>query len=564
LALVVFGCAPVEPSPQPASQSPVAATAAPTPTPTLSPVVTTEEKPRLLLTVPYAPRVEALGATTSRVGGTTARGATSFAVDEQDRIYIWDQARLRVAVFESGKPVRAIALPYVERDARALLLEGDRLYLRSAGFGGGGLEYEIDASNGTLLRAVRIGGTSIYPRLRTADDRLSFFSLADALGFGYQYLSDTPVQRYVRRDSAGRTIAFAVEPLSLKGVDVYVRRDGALYELASDFGGVGFAYVYALLAPAGSPSATARGAASAPPTALGKPVPDSLTATLPNTGSVDLDATARAAFWWLASTGEDRGDITGVPGGASFVARWNDGASLEIGVDAAVLSGAGRRYLTQTRVYEQVAAYFLAAPSRLASIAAASGATVRITDLPGAERRLTTGEVESLRASLASAFAVSEGELPGTLELPFPTYEISVGGIAVRLRGDRYASVGRLGAFVHDGALDGLARRLLPQPALSVDDPRSLFLADRVMFDQDGLPSMSQDISRWKASIVRGLTGLDPLQGDPSGETAATFTFSFANGRSERVRVSAGSFTFRGRRYDRPGVLSLVYYRGVP
>jgi hypothetical protein len=561
-----MGCAPtVEPSPSPVFPSPVAVTAVPTPTPLPAPVVPVEEKPRLLVSIPYAPRVEALGASTSRVGGITGRGATSFAVDEQERIYVWDQARLRIAVYESGKFARAIALPYMERDARALLVEEDRLYLRTAG--PTGIEYEIDAASGRLLRAARTAGTSIYPRLRVADERLpssSSLSVADALGFSYAYVVDPPIQRYLRRDAAGRMVAYAVEPLSLKGVDAYARRDGALYELASDFGGVGFAYVYALLKPAGTPPAVAAAAASATPTAFGKPVPDRVTATLPGVGSVDLDPSMRTALWWLAATGEERTDIAVQAGPPSFAAAWNDGSSLEIGVDAGLLMAAGRRYLTPTRSYEQLASYALASPSRLSSIAAANGASVMISDIAGVERRLTRAEVDSLRAALAGAFAVSEGELPGVLELPFPSYDISLGTVAIRLRGDRYASVGRLGAFVHDGALSALARRLLPQPALALDDPRSLFLADRVTFEQEGLPSMSQDISRWKASIVRGLTGTDPLQGDPPGEAAATFTFAFSNGRIERVRVSAGTFTYRSKRYDRPGVLSLVYYRGVP
>ena len=519
-----------------------------------------EMKPRLLLTVPYAPRLDALGGSTARVGGLSASGATSLAVDERERIYLWDQNRLRIAVFEAGTFARTIPVPYVERDSRALVVEGDRLYLRSSG----GLEYEIDAASGSLLRAGR-SSASIYPRLRTADpQRLASQSLVDGLGFGYGYEADPPAQKYVRKDSTGRAVAYAVEPLALKGVDAYARRDGALYELASDFGGVGSAYVYALLPAAGSAPASNTPAATVAPTAFDRPVPDRLTATLSDAGSIDLDPPARTAFWWLASTGEERSNMSLLPGGPVFVARWNDGSSLEISVDGAVLGVADKRSLTATRAYEQLAVAALAAPARLMALAVRDGATIRMPDVAEAEHRLIAPELDLLRSALANAFSVSESELPGVLEEPFPRYDLAIGDTTVRLHGDRHGSVGRLGAFAHDGSLATLLRRLLPVPVFSMDDPRSLFLADRVMFEQDGLPSASQDISRWKATIVRTLTGRASLQPDPPNEPAATLTFFFSGGRTDSVRVTTGTYTYRGTRHIRPGALGLVYLRGVP
>ena len=84
------------------------------------------------------------------------------------------------------------------------------------------------------------------------------------------------------------------------------------------------------------------------------------------------------------------------------------------------------------------------------------------------------------------------------LEDPFPLYEIRLGNVLIRLRGDDYGDVGdrRTGAFVHDGTLDDLAHRWLPAPTLSVGDPHSLFLADKVTFEQPGYSDL-QDISRW-------------------------------------------------------------------
>jgi hypothetical protein len=365
----------------------------------------------------------------------------------------------------------------------------------------------------------------------------------------------------------GRPLAYAIEPAPQKLVDAYPRADGALFELAADYGGVGSVYVYGLLAP----SATSRPPISSPaplvlPIAFGRPVPDRLTATLPGAGSVDLDFRAGTAVWWLASLAKERTDL-GAPGrDPLFVARWNDGSRLDVVVgDGGLLFGDGKIFLGPASAYEQIASYLLSSPSRLAGLAA-GGATVRITDLPGVQRNLTIAEIAELRGSLSKGFGVSEGELPFMLEDPFPLYEIRLGSVLIRLRGDDYGTVGerRTGAFVHDGTLDDLARRWLPPPALSVGDPHSLFLADKVTFEQPGYVDL-QDISRWRASLVRALNG-EP--GDPNSpepvEPPATLVFRFASGRMETVAVRPGSFTYRGKVIALPGVMFLVYYRGVP
>ena len=546
----------VAPSPSP---SPL-----PSPTASPSPIVAREETPRALLSLGYAPpSVESVGATTTRVGGISARGPASLAVDENDRIYIWDQARLRVVVYESGRYVRAIPLPYVERSATALLVDGDRLYLRAASSFSATIEYEIDATTGALLRATTDGG--LFPRLRGAPVGPPPYSLgADAAGNAYVLTSATP-QSYERHGTGGALLAYSTEPLPLKGVDAYVRADGALYELAADFSGVGSVYVYALLAPAAARPQIPVRASTTAPIAFGRPVPDRLTATLAGAGSVDLDARSRMAVWMLASRAKERTDLAAAPQDPRFVARWNDGSRLEIVVSSGLLFADGKIYLGPATAYEQLAAYVLASPSRLAGLAV-GGATVRIADLPGVQQVLTTGEIAQLRDSLSRGFSVSEGELPGVLESPFPLYEIVLGDVVVRLRGDDYGSVGeqlRTGAFAHDGNLDDLARRWLPVPTLSPDDIRSLFLADHVVLDQveRGGP---QDITRWKASIVRTLLGVTPSQPEFAQVRPFTFTFEFAGVRTETVQVRAGEFTYRGRVIPLVGALNLSLFGGVP
>ena len=542
LALVACSPGPIQvssPSP-PSPETTAPSIARSTPPPTAAPAAV-EHAPRLVLSVPYAPSVDALGATTARVGGLSPVGATTFAVDEQDRIFIWDRARLRVAVFEAGTFSRAISLPFVEQDARSLLVHGDRLYLRFGSGFSGSLEYEIDAPSGGLLRAVRLG-TSIYPRSRAIDVRAGLppsGEVTDAFGNSYVLDVSTAVQRYRRVHPSGATLAYAVEPLATKAIDMYARADGALYELASDWGGVGSAYVYALMPPIGPAAALASSAPPATPVAFGRPVPDQLVATLPRAGSVDLIAAARLAFWWLASTGVENANVGPIaPGGARFEARWNDGSRLSIGFDGPVIGDGTKNYLTPTRVWGQLAGHALASPSRIFQLTASGSATIRITDLVGTERALTGTELSALRVALSTAFSVSEGELPGDLELPFPVYEIALGDTVVQLRRDRYAAVSRFGALAHDGSLYDLVRRALPVPPLSLDDPRSLFLAERVTIEQDGLPSMTGDITRWKAGLVRALTGTEPVANAYPDAAPLTLTFAFAGGRSERVRVT--------------------------
>ena len=574
LAAALVACeASVAPSPTPI----------PSPIPTASvtpssasppPIVAREETPRLLLSIPYAPPTfDGLGATATRVGGVTPRGPSSLAVDENDRMYIWDRARLRVVVYSGGKFERAISLPYVEQEADALLVDGDRLYLRAVSYLSGTIEYEIDTATGALLRATSTDAGSIYRRRRgrpqPSPTHDSFG--ADAAGLDYWYTSIPQIaqSRYERVDLVRGVLAYAVEPAPEKLIDAYARADGALFELAADYGGVGSVYVYALLAPSAAPAPSSSPvSATAPPVAFGRPVPDRLTATLAGAGSIDLDARSRTAVWWLASLVKERTDLAVAPQEPLLVARWTDGSRLEVVVSGGLLFADGKIYFGPATAYEQLAAYALATPSRLAELAS-RGATIRIADLPGVQRALTAAEIAELRASLSKGFGVSEGELPFMLEFPFPLYEIVLGDVVIRLHGDDYGSLGegqrRIAAFVHDGTLDDLARRWLPAPVLGVEDPRSLFLADKVSFEQPGYFDL-EDISRWKASLVRALNAEpgDPQSPEPAGEPPATLVFRFPSGRVETVIVSPGSFSYRGRVIPLHGVMYLVYYRGVP
>ncbi len=220
-------------------------------------------------------------------------------------------------------------------------------------------------------------------------------------------------------------------------------------------------------------------------------MPDQLIATVEHGGSVELEAGMRVAFWWLASLGTVAINTTVTPHDARREARWSDGPLMYMSADGPGLSDGVQSYSTSTRVWAQLVAYAAASPSRVAALVASSGATMRIADLPGTERTMTAVEISAVSRSLGDAFSVSEGELPGDLEQPFPIYEIVSGETVVQLRRDHYGSVSRYGAFAHDGSLYDVVRRAVPVPSFSVDDPRSLFLADTVTIEEDGLLSMT-------------------------------------------------------------------------
>ena len=84
---------------------------------------------------------------------------------------------------------------------------------------------------------------------------------------------------------------------------------------------------------------------------------------------------------------------------------------------------------------------------------------------------------------------------------------------------------------------------------------------ERVTIEEDGFPDRTGDITRWKASLVRALTGIEPSSS--YGNTSPlTLTFAFAGGRTERVRVTANAYTYRGTTYARPGIIGIVGYYG--
>ena len=75
-----------------------------------------------------------------------------------------------------------------------------------------------------------------------------------------------------------------------------------------------------------------------------------------------------------------------------------------------------------------------------------------------------------------------------------------------------------------------------------------------------------QDISRWKATIVRVLVlpAACAGQGTWDAQGPLVFTFTLPGGRTEVVRADTKGFTFAGRTYQRSGLLDLHGLKGVP
>src|SRR5207248_719879 len=122
----------------------------------------------------------------------------------------------------------------------------------------------------------------------------------DAAKLDYRYTSvgQGPNSLYERVDLGRGVLAYALEPAPEKLIDAYPRADGALFELAADYGGVGSVYVYALLPPSAAASAPSSSPVPATaPVAFGRPVPDRLTATM-----VGTRASGRARLAWSDRT----------------------------------------------------------------------------------------------------------------------------------------------------------------------------------------------------------------------------------------------------------------------
>jgi hypothetical protein len=196
------------------------------------------------------------------------------------------------------------------------------------------------------------------------------------------------------------------------------------------------------------------------------------------------------------------------------------------------------------------------------AVSVASSVRVAIVDLPGVERELTTAERERLHQSLTGAIPVISAAGPQPLEAPFPQYGIHLAGKewkgTLLLSADRYIRAGFDGSALHTGELARLVKGSLPVPQQKPSDVGYLYLADTLEIGQ------GNDLTRWKNTVVRGLTNARVLPGyQPSIGEPFTLTFR-VKGESFAVQVDADGFTYAGKRYPGSGLTEMIHLQGVP
>ena len=237
-------------------------------------------------------------------------------------------------------------------------------------------------------------------------------------------------------------------------------------------------------------------------------------------------------------------------------------------------------------------------PAALAARVRSGPVTLAISDLPGVSRRLTAAEAEQLAQVIEKGWRAGIFEPPQPLERPFPQYAITIkdGGAETHLAlaGDGFLYMmsprsltppgpdpivgygsepgvfaSPYGAEVSLGcgeALDRLVREWLPVPAAAAGDVARLYAATKLEIDTG---AQTQDLTRWKNSVVRALVGARPYWSGLTypAHTKVTLRFWFtadASGTPDTVMVDAGGFTYAGRRYARQNLLMMMGSMGVP
>lgn len=201
--------------------------------------------PVRILSVATNGDAETPGVTPEQAGGIPARGPRSFAVEEPD-LFIWDQARLRVLVYQQ-RFSKAVSIPSVDPRAVALLVTPGHYYLRIQGDSAEPwTEFEIDSASGRILRTAEIrtrGDPPLYPRTRpgrppagekgAGADGLG----ADMHGNRYERFARTSgcdpagCIELRRVDPTGRVSAVLFQPTDARWEDLYVSSRGGLYGL---------------------------------------------------------------------------------------------------------------------------------------------------------------------------------------------------------------------------------------------------------------------------------------------------------------------------------------------
>lgn len=554
------------------------------------------ETPVKILDLPLGPEPHLPGATPERVGGVSPGGPLSFSMGSAESIHILDSARGRILRYRKEQLDRIIETPFLGEKPGRLLLHDGLMYVRD-----GQVEYEI-AENGEIRRVGPAGAGTIYPRPRPAGlivgrdqdvDQATFgrekeLALkghglgSDASGNSYNIAQMRVVWAIRRSDNAGRETARA--PVPPEVVDWYLTPEGGVYALSwtrDGSGSVTRTAVYRVLAPVWADRNGPGGDGSAtvpvePPLAFGLPAPLSLEVRMAGWLPVEIrDRVYIGNLWRLFGRLEPEPApewlrASKTPPAFTVTARLPGGAAFEITSAAeGVMCGDIWYRGPIAGATSSLLAGAVFSPENLMLAIASRPVSVAIPDLPGVSRRLNLEERRQLADALKGSFRAGRYEPPQPLEYPFPRYIVGIGleggGEAdVALDGDRYLSLhGGNTAMAHGGQLARLVREWLPAPGARPEEPAYLYRATRLALDHQG---DTQDLTRWKATVVRALLNFDrewyvPIYPE---EYPVVLTFT-VDERPHTVRITRDGFSYAGKTYQRRGLIQAVLsLRGVP
>lgn len=548
LLLLLAGCtkpsAPREPTPPPAG-----------PPSSAEPV--RYEAPRLLLDLPLGNDPDQPGGLPSRVGGVSPRGPLALAARHAGAIYLLDQAKGRVLYYEQGKLTEQFATPWVDDQVGDLRLVPEGLVVAGA--------YQEFTLEGGRIVDIRQQAPPAEPVIDMGKG--PYLLGTDGTHRYERVMGNTgPILRRVSQAGA----VLAEVPFEDRGefIDWAITPQGGVYALVWRWGNdaIERALVYEMLPPLAEPTAAAPPTEPPAPSLFNRPVPARIRLLAPDWDPVEVtDEVDRWNLWrLLATAGPATGQMTPQHQKvARLEAGFADGSSLTMEIYPDLIAVEGSLYSVglYPGLHRQVASLIYSRKGLAAALKDAQSASVTLADLPGVEKALSPFQRKQLSESLKDVIPVSPYSAPRPLEPPFPQYAIRLEGegwkATLLLRGDRHLALGWEGAVAHSGRLASRVRSWLPVPELKAEEVAYLYLADRLEIGP------GNDLTRWKATVVRRLLNLQPAQNAAFFKEPLTLTF-YVKGEKRIVQVDAGGFTYAGKRYALPGLTDLACLQGVP
>lgn len=510
------------------------------------------QRPHLLLDLPLGDDPEQPGQTTARVGGVAPAGPRDLVVIDGETIFLLDAAKGRLLRYSRGQLAERTAIPWADAESHDLRYADGLFRLVSRRW-----LYTFDL-NGRIIDLA-----PAPPEADWAPDAYPVTVGTDAIGYRYErHLSASGGQILRRIDPTGE-VAATVLPPEGDVVRWLVTPEGGAYTLSWK---EDRAQVHELLRPMAAPApGTGPAPAAKRPVAFERPVPTRLRVSLPGGVSAEIaDELVRSNLWHHLAGAKplsDRAHPLHDP--LQIEASFESGPPMRLEVAAHSLRADGTPYEIPWLgdAIQQMLTSYLLHPLRLEPLVAAAQVSLAIDDLPGVERELTPAQQKALVDAIRASSTTSVLTVPHPLELPFPRYSILVktaeGEMRLALRGERHLTFREQGALALSADFGAQVREWLPVPPLTTADLASLYRAD-------GLEMNGDDLTRWKATVVRKLLlPSDQIEPEPISTDPITFTF-YVGGVKRVVEVDQEGYTYMGQRHQRPGLLNLRHLWSVP